>query len=122
MSVSEFFKYSMMLREQDRKEREEKEERRLAEMKEERLERAQEDKMFRNLFMMAMMKDSGGGTSSISTTTNQTNSNANESNANESNANEDTCLDSHVINFETELATLTEPSLGDSNLEGGDES
>ena len=117
MSVSEFFKYSMMLREQDRKEREEKEERRLAEMKEERLERAQEDKMFRNLFMMAMMKDSGGGTSSISTTTNQTNSNANESNANE-----DTCLDSHVINFETELATLTEPSLGDSNLEGGDES
>ena len=37
MSVSEFFKYSMMLREQNRKEREEKDQRRIAELREERL-------------------------------------------------------------------------------------
>ena len=107
MSVSEFFKYSMMLREQDRKEREVKEDHRLAEMKEERLERAQEDKMFRNLFMMAMMKDSGGATSSISATTNPTNN---------------TNLDNHDINFEKELDKLTEPLLDDNNLQLGDKS
>ena len=49
MSVQEFFKYTLMMREADRKDREERERLRQE-------AREADDKLFRNLFMAAIMQ------------------------------------------------------------------
>ena len=48
MSMQDFFKYSMMMREADRKER-------MEEAREERRRRREDDRMFRNLFLATIM-------------------------------------------------------------------
>ena len=56
MSVQEFFKYSLIQREQDRKDREERERMRELELREERLKRDADERMFRNMFMAVLMR------------------------------------------------------------------
>ena len=50
MSISDFFKYTIMMREQDRKDREERE-------REERIERESENRMFRELILAALVSE-----------------------------------------------------------------